>query len=126
MTALMTVGETEEDEETESESVAAASQPTPLERRTSSNEAWAKQARSGLAERLVFGPLQVHISHIGQMVLKGVAEPQTVMQFITAHLAARRSPQIPLLPKLNWYHISVSLQPFKCNRSAQLTCCAAT
>ena len=50
MTALMTVDETEEGKETESETVAAASQPAPLERRTSFSEAWAKQARSGLAE----------------------------------------------------------------------------
>ena len=47
------------------------------------------------ASKLVFGPLQVHISHIGQMVFKGVAEPQTVMQFITAHLAARPFPPDP-------------------------------
>lgn len=47
------------------------------------------------ASRLAFVPLQVHISHIGQMVFKGVAEPQTVMQISTAHLAARQFPPEP-------------------------------
>ena len=35
---------------------------------------------------------QVHISHIGKVRFKGLAEPQTVMQFSTAHLAARQFP----------------------------------
>lgn len=38
---------------------------------------------------------EVYISHIGQMVFKGVAEPQTVMQISTAHLAARQFPPEP-------------------------------
>ena len=50
LTALMTVDETEE-VETESEAADAASSPAPLELRRSSNEVWAKQARSGLADR---------------------------------------------------------------------------
>ncbi len=39
--------------------------------------------------------LQVHISHIGEMRFKGVQEPQSVVQFCTAHLAARHFPQQP-------------------------------
>ena len=38
---------------------------------------------------------QVHISHIGKMSFKGLAEPQAVMQFNTAHLAARQFPAEP-------------------------------
>lgn len=38
---------------------------------------------------------QVHISHVGQMRFKGVAEVQNVMQFSTAHLAARQFPTAP-------------------------------
>ena len=38
---------------------------------------------------------QVHISHVGQMRFKGVAEVQSVMQFSTAHLAARQFPTDP-------------------------------
>lgn len=39
--------------------------------------------------------LQVHISHIGEMRFKGVQDPQSVVQFCTAHLAARQFPQQP-------------------------------
>ena len=39
--------------------------------------------------------LQVHISHIGEMKFKGVADPQSVVQFSTAHLAARQFSQEP-------------------------------
>lgn len=38
---------------------------------------------------------QVHISHIGNVKFKGLAEPQTVMQFSTAHLASRQFPAQP-------------------------------
>ncbi|DBA75610.1 TPA: hypothetical protein ACH3X2_009160 [Trebouxia sp. C0005] len=38
---------------------------------------------------------EVHISHIGEMIFKGVQDPQSVMQFCTAHLAARQFPQQP-------------------------------
>ncbi|DBB15937.1 TPA: hypothetical protein ACH3X3_003311 [Trebouxia sp. C0006] len=38
---------------------------------------------------------EVHISHIGQMRFKGVQDPQSVVQFCTAHLAARQFPQQP-------------------------------
>ncbi|DBA80596.1 TPA: hypothetical protein ACH3X1_007856 [Trebouxia sp. C0004] len=38
---------------------------------------------------------EVHISHIGEMRFKGVQHPQSVVQFCTAHLAARQFPQQP-------------------------------
>ena len=39
--------------------------------------------------------MQVHISHIGEIKFKGVADAQSVVQFSTAHLAARQFPQDP-------------------------------
>lgn len=45
--------------------------------------------------RLHFLCCQVHITHVGQMRFKGVAEIQSVMQFSTAHLAARQFPAEP-------------------------------
>ena len=38
---------------------------------------------------------QVHISHVGQMRFKGVAQVQSVMQFSTAHLSSRQFPADP-------------------------------
>lgn len=63
---------------------------------------------------------QVHISHVGQMRFKGVAEVQSVMQFSTAHLAARQFPTDPPSAKADLVMPYLAVHRLVCTGSSLL------